>query len=120
MSLKRDMLDECADALWVNFVNGQKFYFEQNCGHSYMSYESHEYFSRLYLNCLINLHMTQKEYFIHLIEKEKGTSFSLTDFSQVLTVLCCMSRRRYNIIARAMINIGYKRLVLLLHVVKSL
>lgn len=48
--------------------------------------------------------MTQKEYFIHLIEKEKGTSFILTDFSQVLTVLCCMSRRRYNIIARAMIK----------------
>lgn len=56
MSLKRDMLDECADALWVNFVNGLKFYFEQNCGHSfsYMSYESHEYFTRLYLNCLID------------------------------------------------------------------
>lgn len=54
MSLKRDMLDECAYALWVNIVSGQNFYFEQNCGHSYMSYESHEYFSRLYLNCLID------------------------------------------------------------------
>lgn len=48
--------------------------------------------------------MTQKEYFIHLIEKEKGTIVILTDLSQVLTVLCCMSRRSYNIIARAMIK----------------
>lgn len=44
MSLKRDMLDECADALWVNFVSDLIFYFGQDYGHSY---ESHEYFKAL-------------------------------------------------------------------------
>lgn len=48
MSLKRDMLDECTDALWVNFVSGLKFYFEQNYEHPYMSYELHEYFKALF------------------------------------------------------------------------
>lgn len=47
--------------------------------------------------------MTQKEYFIHLIKEEKGTSFILTVSTPFLIVLCCMIRRSY-IIARAMIK----------------